>query len=92
MSGYGVRDDIQQSTKSSRGVDIGAGGIVGTKVFGAMAFVPFAGIAMVFVFIAFGVLAPFILLPMLYFAYRIVFRPPTNYIEQDEPKSWVTGL
>lgn len=92
MSGYGVRDDIQQSTKSSRGVDIGAGGIIGTQIFGAMGFVPFAGIAMVFVFIAFGVLAPFVLAPMLYLAYRIVFKPPTNYIEQDEPKAWVTGL
>lgn len=92
MSGYGVRDDIQQPTQNGRGVDIGAGGIVGTKVFGAMAFVPFAGIAIVFVFLAFGVLAPFVFLPMLFIAYRIVFKPPTNYIEQDEPKSWVTGL
>jgi hypothetical protein len=29
---------------------------------------------------------------MLFIAYRIVFKPPTNYIEQDQPKSWVTGL
>lgn len=91
MSGYGVRDDIQQPTQTARGVDIGAGGIVGTKVFGAMAFVPFAGLAMVGVFIVFGILTPFLLAPLVYLAYRIVFKPPLNYVIKDEPKEWVTG-
>jgi hypothetical protein len=91
MSGYGVRDDIQQSAKSSSNVyDVGAGGIVSAQ--GVMAFLPVSGLIFGAVFIVFGVLAPFVILPMLYLAYRVVFKPPTNYIEQDEPKSWVTGL
>ena len=92
MSGHGIRDDIQQpASRAVRTTDIGAGGIVGTKVFGAMAFVPFAGLFFVGVFIVFGILTPFLLAPLVYFAYRIVFKPPLNYVIKDEPKEWVTG-